>query len=186
MAFVHGMNVIARSKRRKSAALLSWARCKRLRKREEGAAIVEMALMLPILMMVMMGIFILGVIFNNQIMLTYAVGNGAQYLVAQASGITADPCTATTAYIQGYTPNLVAANINITYTLGSSGTPETSCTLATLQGLAQGQPVTVSATYPCNFTIFGLNVTAANVSAGNPTGCQLSASNTLDILTPST
>jgi len=48
---------------------------------ETGAAIVEFAIILPILMLLVMGIIQFGFIFNGQITLTSAVREGARYAV---------------------------------------------------------------------------------------------------------
>jgi Flp pilus assembly pilin Flp len=48
---------------------------------ETGAAIVEFAIILPILLLLVMGIIQFGFIFNGQITLTSAVREGARYAV---------------------------------------------------------------------------------------------------------
>ena len=51
------------------------------RNKERGAAIVEFAIILPILLLLVMGIIQFGFIFNGQITLTSAVREGARYAV---------------------------------------------------------------------------------------------------------
>jgi Flp pilus assembly protein TadG len=62
-----------------------------LRKGEEGSALVEIALTMPMLLMVMTAICTFAIGFNNQLTLTSAVGSGAQYLQLIRT-TTTDPC----------------------------------------------------------------------------------------------
>jgi hypothetical protein len=123
-----------------------------------------------------MGIFVVGMIFNNYLMLTQAVGAGGQYLQLIRTDPTAtDPCSNTFAAITQAAPTLNSSNISLSFSL--NGTPFTGNSCPNDQGYLQaGQPVTVTATYPCNFVIMGVNFAAANITANNPTGCQLQAS----------
>jgi hypothetical protein len=63
----------------------------RLRPAEEGGALVEMALVLPVFAMLVLGIMSFGVMFMNYIDLTEATGAGAQYLQLIRTSTT-DPC----------------------------------------------------------------------------------------------
>jgi len=138
---------------------------------EEGNALVEFTLTLPILMAVLVAIFQFGIAFNQQLQLTQAVGAGAQYLQTIRTSTT-DPCADTLTVIQNSAPTLVKANINLTLTInGGNGINATSCSGQQSQ-LAQGTPVTVAATYPCNITIFGINL--GGLTTRNFT-CNLSA-----------
>ncbi|MGD0787028.1 MAG: TadE/TadG family type IV pilus assembly protein [Terracidiphilus sp.] len=145
-----------------------------LRARQEGQSVLEVAIVLPVLMTVMMTIFYIGWSFNNKIMLTQAVGAGAQYIqaIAQNTATTvADPCLLTTGVLLNAAPNLAPASINITYNLnGSQYTINGAATGAECSGASSnfvlGGTVTVSATYPCNFG--PLNGLANLFISGNP------------------
>ena len=124
---------------------------------EEGNSLVEFTLTLPILMAVLVAIFQFGIAFNQQLQLTQAVGAGAQYLQTIRS-TTTDPCKDTIGVIQGSAPTLNPSNISLKLTM-NGGTPVTGSTCSGSQSqLAQGTPVIVNATYPCNITIFGINL----------------------------
>ena len=69
----------------------------------EGGALVEMALVLPVFMLVMTGIFSIGTAYSNQLTLTQAVGSGAQYL-QQIRTSTTDPCSDTFTTIKNAAP----------------------------------------------------------------------------------
>ncbi len=58
---------------------------------ENGQAMVEMALALPVLLLVLTGILTFGLAFNNYVLLTEATSIGARTL-AISRGATTDPC----------------------------------------------------------------------------------------------
>ena len=138
---------------------------------EDGNSLVEFTLTLPILMAVLMAIFEFGIAFNNQLQLTNAVGAGAQYL-QQIRTSTTDPCADTISMIEKSAPSLKPASISLTLTMnGNTPVSGSSCSGDQSQ-LAQLQPVTVYASYPCNITIFGINI--GGLSTRNFT-CNLTA-----------
>lgn len=135
-----------------------------LRGGEEGAALIETALTLPILLGVVTGICSFGVGFNNQLALVSAVGAGAQHLQLIRT-TSADPCAETLTAIEAAAPQLTPANITLSLNLDGTTVSGSSC-----QGdqvyLVQGQQITVTAKYPCALAIYGTSFTNA---------CQLSA-----------
>lgn len=141
-----------------------------LRSGEEGSALVEIALVTPILMTVVTGICAFAIGFNNQLTLTSAVGAGAQYLQLIRTSST-DPCADTLAAIEAAAPNLAPASISLSFSLDSVAVSGNSCPGDQVD-LVQGQPVTVTAKYPCVLSImspgpaYGWNFTS---------NCQLSA-----------
>ena len=141
---------------------------------EDGQSLVEFALVAPILIAVLMGIFEFGIAFYNQLQLTQAVGQGALYLQQQdpTQSPLSDPCQSTLTYIENSAPTLTPANITLTLTMGGNP-PVTahSCT-ADASELTSGQNVTVKATYPCNITLFAINLD--HLSSWN-FNCNLSA-----------
>jgi Flp pilus assembly protein TadG len=130
----------------------------RFRRGEEGGALVEFAVVLPVMLMLITGIFAVGIAFNNQLTLTQAVGAGAQHLQTIRTG-TSDPCADTFNAITAAAPNLTSSKISLSITI-NGGTPQTgnNCAGATSSLYsALNMPVTVSATYPCNLQIFGVS-----------------------------
>jgi Flp pilus assembly protein TadG len=132
-----------------------------LRSREEGSALVEIALVTPIIMALLTGICTFAVGFNNQLTLTSAVGAGAQYLQLIRS-TTTDPCADTLAAIEAAAPNLKPSSLNIIVTMDGVTPSQTgnSCPGAQVD-LVEQQPITVSATYPCALAIYGTTFTNA-------------------------
>jgi Flp pilus assembly protein TadG len=107
--------------------------------------------MMPILMTMLVSIFYVGWSFNNNIMLTQAVGAGASYLQALAQNTAtqlADPCAATTTVIQNAAPNLNTSNLTISYTL--NGTPYGASCNGGSSNFVLGANLTVTASYPCS------------------------------------
>jgi Flp pilus assembly protein TadG len=130
-----------------------------LRAGEEGQAILEMAFMAPIFLLLMLGVFKVGMIFSNQVALTQAVGSGSVFLQSSSTG-TGDPCAATTSVIDAAAPQLKAANITTRYTLGGTVITNNSCTVAQID--TSGETVTVEAWYPCDFVVYGIDFSAGN------------------------
>lgn len=160
------------SANRAGSAARVWFQWQRLLS-ERGNALVEFALVLPMMMIVITGLFSFGITLNNRLELTQAVGNGGQYLQL-IHGNTTDPCRDTAAAVQGNATNLKGGNLNLTLTLtdnnGNSTVESGAASNFTCAGqqskLVSGGSATVAATYPCTLFVYGLNL-------GN--SCQLSA-----------
>jgi Flp pilus assembly protein TadG len=180
------VNGFAKSKSVSSAARSAGKRVRAcLRKGDEGNTIVEMALMLPILLTVMLGIFVLGTIMMNYRALYQAVGDGSDNLQALAKDAAGtDVCAKTWALMTAVAPTLNPSQLTVTVTLGGSatpgsGTPHTmtgasgSCTSDSVN-MSSGTYVSVSAKYPCNFVIYG-----KDYSGGS---CQISTTPSTQIL----
>jgi Flp pilus assembly protein TadG len=58
--------------------MYKFAKCKSKLKNEKGASAVEFALVLPIFVMIIFGIFQFGIAFNNWIAITHAAREGAR------------------------------------------------------------------------------------------------------------
>ena len=131
--------------------------------REEGAQLVEMALVAPILLVLIVGIVIVGMDLNNYIILTDAVSAGSRAF-SLARGQTSpalagtNPCSYAVGVANADATGLNTANITytITYTpFGGSATGEgSSCA-----GLALNSQDTVAikATYPASIPLVGQN-----------------------------
>jgi Flp pilus assembly protein TadG len=139
----------------------------RLRPAEEGGALVEMALVLPVLALLVLGLMSFATMFMNYLDLTEATGSGAQYLQS-LRGNTNDPCQDTYLAITQAAPNLTPANLSLTFNLnGTTVTGDTCAGSSYVSDLVQTKPISVTATYPCNLTVYGVNYA--------PSGCTLSA-----------
>lgn len=159
MRLMQGWNRFLRSKRA-AGPIRSWNNRMRagLRGREDGQAAVEMALVIPAFMFVLVGMLVFGIYFNNYLSLTNAVGIGAARL-QQIRTTTTDPCADTYNAITGAAPSLVPGNIGLTLNLngGSNVNGNTCAGQAAVLANMQGDPVKVTATYPCTLVVVGVN-----------------------------
>jgi Flp pilus assembly protein TadG len=131
-------------------------------KNDEGVSAIEFAILSPVLLLIVTGIFKFGVAMNHSLSLTNAVAQGA--LTLALSRGTATPYSSTTTAIDAAAPNLAAAQITITVNInGSPCTSDATC----LPAMVAGQTAVVRATYPCDLTVMGHNYA--------PSTCNLSA-----------
>ena len=141
---------------RRLAAL--W-RCRR------GVTALEFAFVGPVLLMILLGIFWVGLAINNYSIITNAAEQGAQSLALSRG--TTSPYSTALAAIDAAAVTLNTSNLTVTMTVGGTACTSTSCTVATAGAVAQ-----VTVAYPCNLVIYNKNyggspcsltVTAANV-----------------------
>jgi len=132
---------------------------------EEGNALVEIALILPVFLAFVTGIGSFAIALGNQITLMQATGSGGQYLQQLRNGTT-DPCKDTITAIENAAPNLASANIGLTLTLNGN-TPITGASCSGKQSeLVEGASVTVATTYPCTLSVYGVKfASSCNLSA---------------------
>ena len=122
---------------------------------EQGQAIVELAMALPVLLAVLTGSLSLGFALNNDLQLTYATEAAAQVL-SISRGQTTDPCNTTSQAVYSAAPYLTQSNISFTIVMDGHSFTTPSCS-GGQQYLVQFQSAQVTATYPCNLQIFGFN-----------------------------
>jgi hypothetical protein len=116
-----------------------------------------MAFMMPILMTLLMALFWVGWTYNNQIILTQAVGAGGAFLNSVAQGGlngVSDPCGSATTEIDDWAATLNTSHLTITYYVNGTAVPLTSggCPSYLSEFQARGNTVTVQATYPCSMS----------------------------------
>lgn len=149
---------------------------------EEGQALVEFALVAPVILLVLTGICSLGIAMNQYELLTFGTGDGARAFAlsrgqANWSPTTAsDPCEYTYDTAMAAMPTLNASNLTMTITFtppsGSDHTAKTwsnvsatsGCSGFTLDGTDINGSIQVQTTYPVLPVIWGhamsLNLTA--------------------------
>ena len=114
---------------------------------EGGQAVVEFALVLPLLLAVVYAIVSFGQVYENSIALTEAVRAGAR--VALVSRTAVDPTGTATAAV-------VSSGGNLGLTPGQVSVTST---------WQPGSDVTVSATYPYSVSLFGMSLVAGNLNS---------------------
>jgi Flp pilus assembly protein TadG len=156
MAFMRGLKRSVGAKKAGGRARRSGRRLRAcLGAGEEGQSVLELAFVLPVLMTVLMGIFWIGWTYNNQIVLTQAVGAGGAYVNAigqgTLNGIT-DPCAGATTEIVASAVNLNTSNLTISYYVNGTAVSLTGggCPSQLSNFQTRGNTVTVQASYPCS------------------------------------
>lgn len=141
-----------------------------LKREDEGGALVEMAVTLPIVMVIMTGVFSFSIALYQKLQLAEAVSVGGRQL-AVSRGQT-DPCTITTSAINTSAPGLIPTTgtngIKLTYILnGTSTTAGTSngagVTACSGKDLTAGSYAQITATYPCSLSVYGMSFTSCSL-----------------------
>lgn len=129
--------------------------------RSEGGSLVEFALVVPMMMVLMTGMFSVGIALNNYIVLTNGVAAGARAfaLARGQSGVT-DPCAYAAQITQQAAPSLKASSFTYSMawtTINSAGSAVTTNYTNTCSGIAlnSGDTVMVQATYPVPMIMYG-------------------------------
>jgi len=141
-------------------------------------------MVLPVLLVVLTGIFSFGIALNQYLVLTNAVNAGARAFALSAGGAAnststatnADPCAWAATTIQGSAPSLSSSNLQYTikYTVNSTGASTTytgtGSSSPSCAGIAMNPNdiVSVTAVYPVTAALYGtagksLNLTAQDV-----------------------
>lgn len=172
-----GVRVEARSRGERASAR---------RRDEQGQALLEFAFVMPILLILVFGVFVFGIALNNYLVLTNATSISSQ-LLAISRGQTTDPCNTTAQAFYAAAPNLTHGNLTFTIVLdgtasggvvngttvyGPGSTPacsSSSTTTGAAADLVSGTAAQVTVAYPCNLNVFGFNFA--------PQGCTLTAKN---------
>ena len=136
---------------------------------QKGQALVEFALSLPLLLLIISGIFAFGIAMHSYLELTEAVAVGGR-LLAVSRGQTTDPCALTATAVSNAAPLLTASNLSYTLVLNGTTYSGSSCsssstTSGAAGNLVQGSSATITVTYPVNLTVFGNLVPNINVTS---------------------
>jgi Flp pilus assembly protein TadG len=135
---------------------------KRVSRRERGQTLVEFALCLPVLLLILTGVFAFGLSMNTYLELTNGVTIGGQ-LLAISRGQTTDPCNTTATAVSNAAPLLNPTLITYTFVLNGTQYSGASCsssstTTGAAGNLVQGAAAKVTAKYPCNLSVYGVNL----------------------------
>jgi Flp pilus assembly protein TadG len=124
---------------------------KRSTKNQQGQAVVEFAVILPVLLLVLFSILQFGIVFNNYIQVTAAAREGARKAaVSRGLGAAGAKSAAITA-AKGAAPGLDQSKLTITFPNNPSFTA--------------GTDVVVKVTYPYSINILGKVVGSGNLSS---------------------
>lgn len=118
---------------------------------ERGQAMVEFALVIPVLLIVAFGIIQGGILFNNYMALTDAVRVGARQ--AAVGRTAADPIGQAETRLRNAADHLDQSKLNVTITPADPSTWQ------------QGGDVTVTATYPYSIDLLGIVVASGQLTS---------------------
>jgi len=144
--------------------------------REEGQALIELAMSLSVLSLLLLGVITFGTALYDQLTLMNASNNAAQ-VVMTGAGVITDPCASANSAFAASASTLNNSKVYGSNPLSFSITAYTSSTASVTTGpdqvvfsgsggpsctslassLTQGQQVVVTATYGCYLTVFGYN-----------------------------
>ncbi|MBS1803234.1 MAG: pilus assembly protein [Acidobacteria bacterium] len=137
--------------------------------REDGGSLVEFAIIAPLMLCLLTGIFGLGFALCFYLQLNNAVDIGARTVAviraSNSDGTTPDPCAAAYTAITNAAPLLSKTQISLSFNLnGTAYNNVTSCTNGSAN-ILPGKTAQVTATYPYTVMIFGWKPLALNMSA---------------------
>lgn len=121
----------------------------------DGGALVEMAITLPIMMLIMTGIFSFSVALYQKEQLAEAVGNAGRQLAVDRGAV--DPCLDAANAVYAAAPGLNSSKITLSITMGGTTTGGT-CTNkggANNSLMPAGGNAQLQASYPCILQVFG-------------------------------
>lgn len=139
-----------------------WARSLRDAKGEEGGALVETAVTLPLIMMIMTGIFSFSIAIYQKLQLTEAVSNGGHYLAVDRGD--SDPCQTVANAIYNAAPGLSSSAMSLSFTInGGSPTGPTCSGSNGATNMVTNATAEIQASYPCSLSVYGMSF-ASNCS----------------------
>jgi Flp pilus assembly protein TadG len=145
-------------------------------RQEDGQALVEMALVMPFLLLLLTAIIQFGIMFSDYTDLTDAARTGAREL-ALGRGLS-DPCDlAVKQTVESTAGSVALQDSQVTPSFGSSSdycgstSPGTACTPYVYDSSCNangnenlGDEATVSISYPYTITVFGMHIINVNLS----------------------
>jgi Flp pilus assembly protein TadG len=117
-------------------------------KKQKGIAAVELAITLPVLLLIVLGLAQFGWLFSNYVMVSNAASAGARYFAAQRG--TATPYSGTQTQVQTSASLLTSSNLSIAAAVNGGNCTSDSACAADLTSAASGATVstaTVTVTY---------------------------------------
>jgi Flp pilus assembly protein TadG len=136
--------------------------------RNEGSALVEMGIALPVILVLMTGIFSFSVALYQKLQLAESVSNAGRILAVDRGD--GDPCQTASTAVYAAAPGLSQGNISLTYVLGgvNYGAGVTSCPGAggtANANMTAGGSAQIIATYPCSLQFYGVKYASCNMAS---------------------
>lgn len=112
---------------------------------------VETALVMPVICLLMTGIFSFSIALYQKLELAHGVASGARFLSTDKGDT--DPCSAAVSKIYASAPTLAQSSITTTFVL--DGTSYSGKTCSGTTHLVSGRTAQITANYPCTLTAYG-------------------------------
>lgn len=119
----------------------------------QGGALVETAVSLPVVLLLMTGIFSFSIALHQKLTLAEAVSSGGRVLAAERGDT--DPCLTATNSIYAAAPTLTRSNMTISYTLNGVAVGSGVTTCSGTQNMVSGQPAEITVSYPISIGVYG-------------------------------
>ena len=120
---------------------------------DRGGALVETGVSLPVVLLLMTGIFSFSVALYQKLALAEAVSAGGRVLAVERGDT--DPCATTTAAIYAAAPTLSQSNMTISYVLNGIPVGNGITTCSGTSNMVSGAPAKIIATYPTTIGVYG-------------------------------
>jgi Flp pilus assembly protein TadG len=117
---------------------------------EEGNALVEFAVVMPVVLLVMTGLFSISIVLYEKLELAQAVSSGARYLSMDRGDN--DPCASTASKIYSAAPTLSQSKMTLSFNL--NGTAYSTATCSGTTSMQSGGTATVTAKYSCFYNVY--------------------------------
>jgi Flp pilus assembly protein TadG len=128
---------------------------------DDGMAMVEFALVLPVLLAVLTGILQFGLMFNKYISLTDAARAGARQIALSRGQTGTNPCTAEETTLENNEPTLNLTSANFPTPTFSNAADNCS----NPGSWNQGDTVTFTIHMPYTFKVYGINLGTTTLTA---------------------
>lgn len=135
--------------------------CRALRQETEGGALVETGVAMPVILLLMTGIFSFSVALHQKLALAEAVSAGGRVLAVEKGDT--DPCDTTAKAIYAAAPTLSKSNLTISFVLNGQPVGSGVTTCAGTTNMVSGNPAQIIATYPTSISVFGKNLGTFNL-----------------------
>ena len=142
-------------------------RCYRRAKKNDGGSLVEFMVTLPLILLIMTGIFSFSVALWQKITLSEAMSVGGRLLAVDRGDH--DPCATVTTAIYNAAPSLTQSNLTLTFQIngvnyGSNVKTCPGAASAANTDMVSNGTATIWATYPISLTVYGSSF--SNMSLG--------------------
>jgi Flp pilus assembly protein TadG len=122
---------------------------------ERGQAMAELAIVMPVLTLLLLGIVQFGIAFNHYLTLTDAVRAGGRQATVSRFIDPATRSSVITTRVKDAAAGLTRNSVAVSVTNPTGGIP----------GWAPGSDIKVSATYPYSIDVFGIRVVGGSLTS---------------------